>query len=66
MDGIEIPVPGLPFAEMVRVSMYEMKLSNVGGMVIKNYRYIYSCICVYMPVCYSDSANVFYLVVGLR
>ena len=35
MDGIEIPVPGLPFAEMVRVSMYEMKLSNVGGMVIR-------------------------------
>lgn len=28
MEGIDIPVPGLPFADMVRVSMYEMKLTN--------------------------------------
>ena len=26
MDGIEIPVPGLPFAEMVRASMYRLQL----------------------------------------
>lgn len=28
MDGVGIPVPGLPFADMVRVSMFEMKLTN--------------------------------------
>jgi hypothetical protein len=28
MEGIDIPMPGLPFADMVRVSMYEMKLTN--------------------------------------
>ena len=28
MDGIDIPLPGLPFAEMVRVSMFEMQLAK--------------------------------------
>ena len=28
MDGLDIPVPGLPFADMVRVSMFEMKLKG--------------------------------------
>jgi len=28
MDGITIPTPGLPFADMVRVSMYEMNLKS--------------------------------------
>lgn len=31
MEGAEIPVPGLPFAEMVRVSMYGMELSKGRG-----------------------------------
>ena len=30
MDGIDIPMPGLPFASMIRVAMYEMKLGNEG------------------------------------
>lgn len=28
MDGIDIPVPGLPFADIVRASMFEMKIKN--------------------------------------
>ena len=28
LDGADLPVPGLPFAEMVRVSLYEMKLAK--------------------------------------
>lgn len=30
MGGIDIPMPGLPFAAMIRVAMYEMKLGNEG------------------------------------
>jgi len=33
MDGIDIPVPGLPFAEIVRASMFEMKIKNPSASV---------------------------------
>ena len=30
MDGLDLPIPGLPFADMVRVSMYEMQINRAG------------------------------------
>ena len=32
MDGVSIPIPGLPFADMVRVSMYKMQLERTAAL----------------------------------
>jgi hypothetical protein len=31
MDGIDLPIPGLPFADMVRVSMFKLQLERPSG-----------------------------------
>ena len=30
MDGVDLPIPGLPFTDMVKVNMYEMQINRAG------------------------------------